>query len=256
MVIPANNVELAKIEPFALINTTRQLMPGGKADYEVVLKYPGLRTLAKSEGESKVVTAIYLLLKNFCSSYGVKRPMEEVQMFKSASWIFEESKTKFRLEDIQIMFTMAERGFFNVNDGKGIMDRVDIGVIEQIFSGYWTFRASELRELEEKEFHQYEQSIGKNYGLQIMSYPPYKHLQYNIKPGTWVWPVEAFRKQQGKRYVNFDAATVIRSLKSNLAATEEQREADRKEKREKEKAERANTLENFKKSYIQKHGEI
>jgi hypothetical protein len=72
--------------------------------------------------------------------------MNEDQMIDCASMLLDECGT-FRLEDYQVMFTMAKRGKI----GK-IMDRLDISVISQLLDEYWTIRNEYGKREQERQF--------------------------------------------------------------------------------------------------------
>jgi len=139
------------INPAKMTMVGRAVMPGGKPDMKAVKGYPSIVKLVENFGQPTLIKAIFLLIQNYCASVNVVRNMDVNQMTDAAIFLLEECES-CRLEDYYIMFQMAKRGQLKINDGKGIMDRIDITIITQIHSGYLNFRAEEgIRLREERD---------------------------------------------------------------------------------------------------------
>jgi hypothetical protein len=134
----SNKIELAEI--------TSKLLPEGKPDFAVIRNHQPIKMLEKSIERKVLRATIYMMVKSFCESINVIRNMNEDQMIDCASMMLDECGT-FRLEDYQVMFTMAKRGKI----GK-IMDRLDISVISQLLDEYWTIRNEYGKREQERQF--------------------------------------------------------------------------------------------------------
>ncbi len=133
-----------------LIQITSELMPGGVPKYLEVVKYPMIRQLAEQMGRKKIILLITLMVKNLCSSVNVVRNMNEDQMIEAAAMLLDECGN-FRLEDYQMMFTMAKRGNL-VN----ILDRMDIQVIGKMMDEYWNRRNAVAETINSEEINHFE----------------------------------------------------------------------------------------------------
>lgn len=121
----------AKLE---LATITSDLMPAGKPNYLGMIKYPMIRDLIQEHGKQALIKAIFLLIRDFCTSMNVVRNMTEDQMIEAAAMLVDECDN-FRLEDYTMMFTMAKRGAL-----VDIRDRIDIQMITKIMDEYWSRR--------------------------------------------------------------------------------------------------------------------
>lgn len=132
----------AKIE---LAVITSELMPKGIPMLAETRKYPTIESLVPKYTKKVIVSILLLMVRDFCGSVNVVRNMNDDQMIEAASMLLDECGN-FRLEDYQIMFTMAKRGQL----GK-IYDRIDIETISLIMNDYWQVRNAAGKEAEAKE---------------------------------------------------------------------------------------------------------
>jgi hypothetical protein len=123
----------------ALTLRASELMPEGVPAYTSVIAYPKISKLITQYGRSIMWKAMVMLLKDFSDSFGVVRNMNEAQMLDAATMLLDECGT-FRMEDYVMMFTLAKRGRLDLNDGKGIMDRIDLETIGKIITAYYAKR--------------------------------------------------------------------------------------------------------------------
>ena len=131
-----------------LILVSNELMPGGSADFEGVIKYPKISKMVEEIGKKKMLAILVLLVKDFCSSVNVVRNMNEDQMIEAAAMLLEECDN-FRLEDYFMMFSMAKKGKFK-SEVK-IWDRMDIQIISEILDEYWKVRKTAGKAIMQKE---------------------------------------------------------------------------------------------------------
>lgn len=125
-----------------LAEITSQLMPDGKPDFKSIRYYPSIKSLCENPeyGSKNIRMLLFLMVQSFCESMNVVRNMNEDQMIESAAMLLDECEN-FRLEDYQIMFTMAKRGQL-----LKIYDRIDISIISALMDAYFKIR----REAENK----------------------------------------------------------------------------------------------------------
>ena len=144
---------MATLNPIQLSLLNREIIPKGQPNFKILTQFPSIKKLCEQHGEAALMKIISVLIKDYCESVNVVRNMSGPQILDAASFLLDECDT-CRLEDYQIMFFMAKRGHFKINDGKGIMDRLDITIITQIFNAYMNIRAEEgikLRDERENE---------------------------------------------------------------------------------------------------------
>lgn len=101
--------------------------------------FPMVSALLLEHGRAMMQTVMFALLKDFCGSINVVRNMTEDQMIDAAAMLLDECGN-FRLEDYAMMFTMAKRGQLSINDGKGLMDRMDMEQLGKLIEVYWEKR--------------------------------------------------------------------------------------------------------------------
>jgi hypothetical protein len=129
-----------------LATVVGELMPAGKPDLLGVIKYPMVGELIKQEGRNAMLKIVFVLVKNFCSSFNVVRNMNEDQMLEAAAMLLDECGD-FRTEDYTMMFAMAKRGQL-----VDIRDRIDISVISKLMYEYWLIRLRAGREAQENDW--------------------------------------------------------------------------------------------------------
>ncbi len=143
------------------------LMPEGKPDFEQIEKRPSIKQLTKEfpDGRNEVRKAIMRLVKNFCDSLNLIRPMSDMQQVEVAVMLLEECGD-FRLEDYVIMFAMGKRGQL-----VKIMDRVDINIISMMHDEYYKRRRHEAM----NRLERYESDYG------IAALPPVEGDEKDIR---------------------------------------------------------------------------
>ena len=127
-----------------LMEVVTELMPAGVPDFLSVVKYQKISALKTTLGQKDLHKAVFLLVKDFCSSLNVVRNMNEDQMIEAAAMLLDECGN-FRLEDYTMMFALAKRGGL-----VKLYDRIDLEVITAIIDAYWVKRHKAAIEAEEK----------------------------------------------------------------------------------------------------------
>lgn len=140
----------AKME---LVSMTGKLMPNGNPDFKSVIHYPRINAMINQYGRKTMLKVLVLMVKDFSASLNVVRNMNEDQMIECAAMLLDECDN-FRLEDYMMMFTLAKRGRLELNNGKGIMDRVDIDTIAKIFTAYHDLRSDAGMRIQEEMFQE------------------------------------------------------------------------------------------------------
>lgn len=131
---------------------TSKMMPNGNPDFRLTIgNCAPIRMIAKESGTKPLRALLYLIVKNFCESVNVVRNMTEDQMIEAASMLIDECYD-YSIEDYIMMFTMAKRGKLSINDGKGVMDRVDLEVVGKIFTAYDTLRSEAKERIQEEQW--------------------------------------------------------------------------------------------------------
>lgn len=125
----------------ALCTIVAELMPNNKPDIFTIYHLPTLKQISK-DNKNNIIKCLFLLIKDFCSSFNVVRNMNSTQMIEAANLCFEES-VDYRLEDFVLMFSLAKRGKFVT-----IYDRIDISVIIEIMDKYYVPRAKAIQQIE------------------------------------------------------------------------------------------------------------
>lgn len=135
---------LAKME---LMSITSELMPGGKPKFLEVVKYPAIAKLATLYGKKTIRKALYLMVKDLCSSLNIAHNMNEDQVIEAAAMLLDECDN-FRLEDYQMMFALAKRGQL-----VEFKHQLDISVIGNMLDEYYKRRAfaAEQHRIEEQK---------------------------------------------------------------------------------------------------------
>ena len=118
---------------------TSKLMPGGKPAFTEVVKYPMISALIEEHSRPVMLKVVFMLIRDLCNSVNVVRNMSEDQMIDAAAMLLDECGN-FRLEDYVLMFTLAKRGQLPINDGKGLMDRLDLEVMGKFMDAFWEMR--------------------------------------------------------------------------------------------------------------------
>lgn len=131
-----------------LITIANELMPEGRPAFLQVVKYPKIRDLAKEVGKSTMLKALFLMVKDFCSSFNVVRNMNEDQMIECAAMLLEECDN-FRMEDYMMMFHLAKRGKLIK-----VMDRIDLQMVSAMMDEYWLQRKQVGQAYQEEEAKQ------------------------------------------------------------------------------------------------------
>ena len=134
---------MAKME---VMNMTRDLIPNGNPRFKEMIYLPPLVKLITEHGYGNLMKVVYLMVKDLCNSVNVVRPMTEDQMIEAAGMLLDECGD-FRLEDYQIMFTLAKRGQLIK-----IMDRLDVPTIGIMLDTYWQMRNQAGKQIQEQEF--------------------------------------------------------------------------------------------------------
>lgn len=110
---------------------------------------------------------LFLLVQDFCMSFGVVRNMNEDQMIECADILLDECDN-FRMEDYVMMFAMAKRDKLGVK----IMDRLDIQVISQIHNAYSELRYEAGERLQQKDYNEAEARFNNP-----MAFPDQKQIE-------------------------------------------------------------------------------
>lgn len=147
---------LTKSDKFELAECTSQLMPNGIPDFRSIRLSQPLVKLFDEYGRKDMRMVVFLMVKGFCESLNVVRNMTEDQMIETAAFLIDECGD-MRLEDYQIMFTMAKRGQLIK-----IMDRLDIDTVGKIYDAYYQYRAEQGRKIQEEEYEAYERYLRLN----------------------------------------------------------------------------------------------
>lgn len=130
------DVEARTGAKMALIEKSSQLVPQGEPAFPIIRQRPAIQVLLQEHGRKPLLKALYLLIRDFCSSVNVVRNMSEDQQLEAAAAMLDEAGN-FRLEDYAAMFTLAKRGKL-----VKILDRVDMQIIGQMISAYDERRAN------------------------------------------------------------------------------------------------------------------
>lgn len=117
-----------------LVGIVSDLMPRGVPMLAETKKYPTIASMAPQLTKKVLRTVLLAMVRDFCSSMNVVRNMNEDQMIEAACMLLDECGN-FRLEDYQIMFTMAKR-----NQIGKIYDRLDIQYISLVMDEFYTLR--------------------------------------------------------------------------------------------------------------------
>lgn len=148
--LESENAELKTKGKVALVARASELMPAGKPAFTNVVAYPTISKLVAERGRASIMAAVFVMIKDFCSAVNVVRNMTEDQMIEAAGMLLDECGN-FRLEDYVMMFTMAKRGQLPINDGKGLMDRVDVETVGKLLDAYWLKRDQAGKAAQEEE---------------------------------------------------------------------------------------------------------
>jgi len=102
LIISNNQIEIAE--------TTSNLMPDGVPNFEPIRSFPTIKALCDSikDGRKNMRAVLFNMVKNLSESINVVRNLTEDQMIEIASFLLDECGD-FRLEDYQMMFTLAKR---------------------------------------------------------------------------------------------------------------------------------------------------
>lgn len=141
----SNNEDVRIAAKADLIARTGDLMPSGVPNYVEVRFYPSIAQLIAKEGKKNMVKLLHLLVSDFCASFNVVRNMTDDQMIETAGFLLDECGN-FRLEDYQMMLTMAKRGKL-----VDIRDRIDIQVFAKMLDAYWALRDQAGKQIQETE---------------------------------------------------------------------------------------------------------
>lgn len=123
-------------------------MPDGVPNFEPIRSFPTIKALCESikDGRKNMRAVLFNMVKNLSESINVVRNLTEDQMIEIASLLLDECGD-FRLEDYQMMFTLAKR-----NKLVKFRDRIDITIVSEMLDEYWLLRKKEGdRILAEKE---------------------------------------------------------------------------------------------------------
>ncbi|HEX7844361.1 MAG TPA: hypothetical protein VF476_01095, partial [Chitinophagaceae bacterium] len=122
------------------------MMPEGKPNFEPIRYLPTITELCKewSDGRKKMRLVLTMMVQNFAKSINVVRNLTEDQAIEIASFLLDESDD-FRLEDYQMMFSLAKRGKL-----LKFRDRIDITVVSELIDAYWSLRRKEGERLREE----------------------------------------------------------------------------------------------------------
>jgi hypothetical protein len=136
-----------------LVKAAGDILPSGEMNVPELRKRTGISQLLKSNQVSRpdMHKALYLLLKNFCESINVVRPMTEAQIREASFFLLDECGD-YRIEDYIAMFSLGKRGKL-----VPILDRIDIQVIGAMKEEYEYFRRDAIVK-ERSEFAQHTRS--------------------------------------------------------------------------------------------------
>lgn len=128
-----------------------ELMPAGRPAFTSMIQYPTFQRLMDHMGPAVSHKVLMMLLRDLASAFGIVRNMTTEQMIDAASFLMSECGN-FRLEDFVMMFTLAKRGQLHINDGKGVMDRLDIEIVGKMLDAYHVVRSAAGHAAQEAEF--------------------------------------------------------------------------------------------------------
>ncbi len=134
----------------ALIQITKELMPGGQPAYLAMVEYPKITDLIQTEGEPVIMLILSVMIRDFCATMNVVRNMNEEQILEAAAMLLTECGN-FRLEDYAVMFFLAKKGALFK-----IMDRIDLQVITAIADEYFNRRRDAKISMQEQEIERQE----------------------------------------------------------------------------------------------------
>lgn len=132
-----------------------------KQDLNIAVLKTGttLSELCKQVGKGETITVVAIMLRNFCAQYNVSKNMTQSQIEDyAADLVLDYAERRgvsdhlppemeaWKLEEYAIFFDRAGKGDFGVP-----FDRIDRGVIEQMFEQYMAERNAARWELEQEE---------------------------------------------------------------------------------------------------------
>lgn len=133
-----------------LIKLTDQLTPAGNPDFKMVAAMPPIKDIVSQDGPEAMLFVLSAIIRNFCASVNVVRNMSTGQILMAANTLLQECKN-YRVEDFVLMFDMAMKGKIKPNDGRGIMDRLDLTVIVDIWNIYDGIRYASAEQIQEEQ---------------------------------------------------------------------------------------------------------
>lgn len=132
-----------------LLAIANALLPDGEPQYLSMIEYPKITDLIKERSRKEILKLVFLIIKDFCSSFNVVRNMNEDQMIEAANMLIEDAGN-YRLEDYYMMFAMAKKGQLIK-----IYDRIDGQIINEMADAYHQNRQRAAWKAEDEKHQDY-----------------------------------------------------------------------------------------------------
>lgn len=143
----------------ALLGAINEIMKAGQPDFTEIVKRERIAELRQSVGEQMLLHALFELIKNFCNKLNVARNMNEDQIIDAANTLLIDCNPNYHLEDFAAAFDLAARNRLWLNNGRGLIDRIDIGILSEIMVQYDLYRLDKTIELQEAEYLESEKAF-------------------------------------------------------------------------------------------------
>lgn len=142
-----------KADAAELLAVRMELAPGGKINAAAICK-PGsaISVVAGKIGAAATINTIFAIIKNFCSRVNIARNLSEFQMIDVAEVLFADAPKNYTLEDYLVAFDLAAKGLIKPNNGRGLIDRLDLAIINEILTKYDEMRYEAAEEAQQKAY--------------------------------------------------------------------------------------------------------